>query len=79
MVMNDPDILTIDGVAKMLAVSVKTIRRNVKTLPHTRVGRAYRFSRDAIVQTMQERPGYLASPVERAAVLRPAPHPKVRF
>jgi len=72
----EADIIGIEDVAKLLKVSSKTIRRNLATIPHVRVGRTLRFSRDAIVYPM--RSAIDAKPLGEQAP-RPGLHPRVAF
>lgn len=48
------EIIGIDEVAKILGVSVKTVRNNIKKIPHTKVFGRLRFFRSSIYQMLQQ-------------------------
>lgn len=67
------DIIFIDELARMLDVSEKTVRRNLKRWPHARMGRKIIFSRSAVLEKISQ-------PMpERSQALRMRPHPSVDF
>ena len=44
----DDEIIGVDEVAQMLGIKPKTVYNKVNKLPHTKVGRSLRFSRNRI-------------------------------
>lgn len=66
------DVIDINQAAEMLAVSAKTIRRNLKEIPHGRVGNKLLFSRDALIALARG-----VSPKQRTQPR--AYHPKADF
>lgn len=53
------EILTASEAAKLLGVHVVTLRKmcSIGQIPHKRLGSAYRFSRQALIDWLSESPG----------------------